>query len=67
MTHTIEFISSHPLLAFISMVAIHLTATVGIYEFQLPTIVMQLFQILAFTSTIVVGIITFCKFIKKEK
>lgn len=66
MANTIDYVSSHPIIAFIVM-TIHIGMTVAIYEFQLPTIVMQLFQILAWSVTITVGLITIYKFFKKKK
>jgi hypothetical protein len=65
MSHTIEFISTHPIIAFIVM-SIHLTVSVAIYELQLPIIVMQLFQIGAWSVTIIIGLITMYKFFKKK-
>jgi hypothetical protein len=66
MSHSVEFIASHPAIAFVVM-CIHLALTVVIYDLQLPTIIMQIFQLLAFASTITVGVITLCKFFKKDK
>lgn len=67
MTHTIDFISTHPIISLIVMLSIHLGASVAIYELQLPLIVMQLFQIAAWAVTVLVGIITVYKFIKGKK
>lgn len=66
MANQIDFIASHPVIAFIVMCS-HLVLTVAVYELQLPTIVMQIFQILAFSATITVGVITLCKFFRKDK
>lgn len=66
MANQIDFISTHPAIAFVVM-CIHLALTVIIYDLQLPTIVMQIFQLMAFTATITIGLITVWKFIKKEK
>lgn len=66
MANQIDFIASHPIVAFIVMCS-HLALTVAVYELQLPTIVMQVFQLLAFAATITVGVITLCKFFRKEK
>ncbi len=66
MSGTVEFISTHPLIAFIVM-SIHLTVSIVLYELQIPLIVMQIFQIGAWTITILVGLVTLYKFIKKKK
>lgn len=65
MTHTIEFISTHPLVAFCVM-SIHLGISLALYEFQLPIIVMQLFQIFAWVITITVGAITIYNFCRNK-
>lgn len=66
MANHIEFIASHPIIAFLVMAG-HLTISVFIYELQLPIIVMQIFQIIAWTITIIVGLITIYKFLKKKR
>lgn len=65
MSNSLEFISTHPIIAFIVM-CFHLTISFALYEFQLPIIIMQLFQLVACTITITVGLITISKFIKPE-
>jgi hypothetical protein len=62
----IHHISDSPLLA-LKVMVLQLAISLAVYEFQLPIIVMQLFQLLAFASTITIGIITIYKFIKKIK
>ena len=62
----IHHISDSPLLA-LKVMALQLFFSIALYEFQLPIIVMQIFQLLAFASTISIGSITFYKFIKGKK
>ncbi len=66
MTNHIEFIATHPIIAF-TVMAFHLVVSLAIYELQLPVIFMQVFQIIAWTITIIVGLITIYKFFKKSK
>jgi len=66
MSATIEFISTHPIIAF-TIMSVHLAVSIALYELQIPLIVMQLFQIGAWIITITVGLITIYKFLKKKK
>lgn len=66
MSHIIEYISSHPKIALCVMI-VHLAGTFVIRDFQLPIIIMQVFQLLAFSATITIGVITAYKFFKSDK
>jgi len=66
MSHTINYISTHPIVALKVMIC-QLLLSFAVYEFQLPIIVMQIFQLMAFGSTITIGVITLYKFIKNQK
>ena len=67
MTHTVDFISTHPLLSLFIMLSIHFGASVAIYELTLPLIIMQLLQCFAWTVTSIVGSITVYKYFKKKR
>ncbi len=59
------YISQHPGIAFIVALT-HLTIAEYMEHIEIPVIVMQLFQIGAWTATISVGLITVIPFIRKH-
>jgi len=63
---TTEYISHHPIIALFVGLA-HLLGAFVVSTMELPTIVMQLFQIGAWIVTIAVGLITLYSFYNKRK
>lgn len=61
-----EYISQHPIIAF-SVGVVHITAAKIMTLVAIPEIVMQVFQIGAWSTTIAVGAITIYGFLKKRK
>lgn len=62
----IEYIQHHPKIAFV-VGAIHLAASYSLKTAEIPSIVMQLFQVGAWTVTITVGIVSLYGTFKKHK
>ena len=62
----IDYIQSHPAVAFIVGVT-HLIGALIINDLALPTLLMQIFQLGAWSVTITVGLITIYGFFKKKK
>lgn len=62
----IEYIQHHPKLAFV-VGAVHLASTYLISDWEVPTIVMQLFQVGAWSVTITVGMVSLYGTFKKWK
>ncbi len=60
----IDYIEHHPSIAFCVGI-VHIGLARFLHSVEIPLIVMQLFQIGAWTITIVVGLITIYGFIKK--
>jgi hypothetical protein len=60
-----QIVTSNPITALVVMLS-HLSATVVISELNVPLIFMQIFQLVAFTITITVGVITIYKFFKNK-
>lgn len=71
MTHTpVEFITSHPKFAFMAAIvanlgAFHVNDLSILFHWQIPLIVMQVFQIGAWTVTIILGMISIHKWANK--
>ena len=61
-----EYISHHPIIA-LTVGTIHIISAHVITHFELPVIVMQIFQLGAWSTTIAVGLITIYGFYKKRK
>lgn len=60
-----EYISEHPKIALIVGLA-HITFAEFLHNVEIPKIIMQLFQIGAWSITITVGLITIAGFLKKK-
>lgn len=64
--HFIEFIQSHPRIAlFVGLT--HIIAAETIHKIEVPVVIMQVFQLTAWTVTSVVGLITITGWLKKTK
>lgn len=55
--HVMHYIAHHPGIALI-VGLLHISAAAAMHEFQIPTIIMQCFQVGAWSVTITVGLIT---------
>lgn len=61
-----SYIQDHPLVALL-VGSVHIITAEHLKDIEVPTIVMQLFQIGAWSITIAVGVITISGFLKKRK
>jgi primosomal replication protein N len=64
--NAIEFVATHPIVA-LTVGAIHLAVAETLYKLSVPTVIMQGFQLGAWTITIIVGLITIYGFLTKKK